>query len=88
LFRYHGGCAGPIQNKFIFDSSRCGIWVGELNGGTIWDNLIVGYDKYPELPLFGVSPQEITQLLQDFTHPIVLHYSQQVTVEDTLELDN
>jgi hypothetical protein len=77
-----------IQNNFTFDSGRCGIWVGELNGGTIRDNLIVGYDKYPELPLFGVSPQESTQLLQDFTQPIVVHYSQGVTVQGNLELNN
>jgi hypothetical protein len=61
----------PALSKTILSliPGRCGIWVGELNGGTIWDNSIVGYDKYPELPLFGVSPQESTQLLQDFTHP-------------------
>ncbi|MBV8587155.1 MAG: right-handed parallel beta-helix repeat-containing protein [Verrucomicrobia bacterium] len=77
-----------IQNNFVFDSGRCGIWVGELNGGTIRDNLIVGFDKYPELPLFGISPQESTQLLPDFTQPIVVHYSQGVTVQDNLELNN
>jgi len=68
-----------IEANDILDSGRSGIWVGELNGGTIRDNLIIGYDRYPELPLFGVSLAEKVQLLEDFTHAVVIHYSQNVS---------
>jgi hypothetical protein len=69
-----------IEDNLIIDSGRSGIWVGELDGGTVRDNVIIGYDKHPELPLFGVGAAERTQLLQDFTQPIVVHYSNNVTV--------
>jgi len=68
-----------IEANDIFDSGRSGIWVGDLNGGKIRDNLIIGYDRYPELPLFGVSLAEKAQLLEDFTHAIVIHYSHNVS---------
>jgi hypothetical protein len=68
-----------IEANDIFDSGRSGIWVGELNGGTIRDNVINGYDRHPELPLFGVSLVEKAQLLEDFTHAIVIHYSHNVS---------
>jgi hypothetical protein len=71
-----------IRDNFIFDSGRSGIWVGELNRGTISDNFIIGYDEHPELPVFGVSPAEGAQLLQDFTQPVVVHFSQNVSVFD------
>ena len=68
-----------IEANDILDSGRSGIWVGELNGGAIRDNLIIGYDRYPELPLFGVSLAEKARLPEDFTHAIVIHYSQNVS---------
>lgn len=68
-----------IEANDILDSGRSGIWVGDLNGGNIRDNLIIGYDRYPELPLFGVSLAEKAQLLEDFTHAIVIHYSHNVS---------
>lgn len=67
-----------IEANDILDSGRSGIWVGELSGGTIRDNLIIDYDRYPELPLFGVSLGEKAELLEDFTHAVVIHYSQNV----------
>ena len=71
-----------IEENLIFGSGRSGIWVGELNSGAIRNNAIIGYDEHPELPLFGVSPAEEALLLQDFTKPIVVHYSNNVTVKD------
>jgi hypothetical protein len=82
----HANTNISIQNNFIFDSGRSGIWVGELNGGAIRDNFIIGYDKHPELPLFGVSPAQGAQLLQDFTQPVVIDYSQNVSVFDNLSV--
>ncbi|MBV8216096.1 MAG: right-handed parallel beta-helix repeat-containing protein [Verrucomicrobia bacterium] len=69
-----------IRDNLIFDSGRCGIWVGGLDQGAIEHNSIYGYDEYPELPLFGVSPAEATQLLEDFKQPIVVRYSQNIQV--------
>jgi hypothetical protein len=52
--------------------------VGELNGGEIRDNAILGWDRHPELPLFGVNAATRAQLLQDFTQPLVIHASRNV----------
>lgn len=64
-----------ITRNLIMDSGRSGIWVGQLDGGTITDNVVSGWDLHPELPLFGVDPQTSAQLLQDFTEPLVIHNS-------------
>lgn len=71
-----------IQNNGVLSSGRSGIWVGQLNGGTILDNAVIRYDQYPNLPIFGVSAAEKTQLLQDFAQPIVTHDNQNVSVSN------
>jgi hypothetical protein len=68
-----------ITRNRVTDSGRTGIWVGELGGGLVADNVIVGWDRHPELPLFGVNPATQAQLRQDFTQPLVLDSSQDVT---------
>jgi hypothetical protein len=65
-----------IEHNRIVDSGRSGIWVNGVNGGSISDNIILGWDRHPELPLFGINAQTRAQLLQDFTHPLVVHNSQ------------
>jgi hypothetical protein len=67
-----------IERNRIVDSGRTGIWVGELGGGVISDNVINGWDRHPELPLFGVNPATRAQLLQDFTEALVIHNSENV----------
>jgi hypothetical protein len=67
-----------IARNRIVNSGRSGIWVGQLDGGTIRDNVIVGWNRHPELPLFGVDPQTRAQLLQDFTQPLVIHNSRNI----------
>jgi hypothetical protein len=67
-----------IERNRIVDSGRAGIWVGELGGGVISDNVINGWDRHPELPLFGVNPATRAQLLQDFTEALVIHNSENV----------
>jgi hypothetical protein len=64
-----------ILGNHVADSGRSGIWIGELDGGEIRDNVIVRWDRHPELPLFGVNTQTGTQLRQDFTQPLVVHNS-------------
>ena len=64
-----------ISRNLIVNSGRTGIWVGELDGGEIKGNRISGWDRHPELPLFGVNVATRAQLLQDFTQPWVVHDS-------------
>jgi hypothetical protein len=71
-----------IQGNLVADSGRSGIWVGELDGGEISRNVIVHWDRHPELPLFGVSTQTRAQLLQDFTQPLVVHNSIDIREHD------
>jgi hypothetical protein len=68
-----------ILNNNIADSGRSAIWVGELNGGTIANNLIGKYNQHPELGVWGISAQTLTQVVQDFASPIVIRYSSGVT---------
>jgi len=70
-----------IERNRVVDSGRSGIWVGELEGGAIRDNVVIRWDRHPELPLFGVNPQTRAQLLQDFTQPLVVHNSQNVDIQ-------
>jgi hypothetical protein len=64
-----------ISRNVIVNSGRSGISVGELDGGEIKGNSISGWDRHPELPLFGVNAATRAQLLQDFTQPWVVHDS-------------
>jgi Putative binding domain, N-terminal len=68
-----------IVNNYIADAGRSGIWIGELNGGTLQNNLIIRWDQHPELPVYGVSFQTKTQLLQDFQLPVAIRYNSTVT---------
>jgi hypothetical protein len=67
-----------IERNRIVNSGRSGIWVGQLAGGVIRDNVVIRWNQHPELPLFGVDPQTRAQLLQDFTQSLVIHNSQNV----------
>ena len=71
-----------IQFNCVVSSGRTGIWVGQLNGGTIAHNSVIGYGFYPNLPTFGVNPAEEAQLPRDFTRPFVVHGSKKVRVFD------
>jgi hypothetical protein len=64
-----------ISRNLIVNSGRSGIWVGELDGGEIRGNRISGWDRHPELPLFGVNAATRGELLQDFTQPLAVHDS-------------
>jgi len=71
-----------IEGNQVVDSGRTGIWVGELDRGTIRDNVISGWDRHPELPLNGVDSQTQVQLRQDFTQPLVIHNSLNIKALD------
>jgi len=71
----------------VIDSERCGIWAAEPDGGTIGDNVIIRWNRHPELPIVGVNPQTRARLLQDFTQPLVMHNSQNVEIRATSPME-
>src|SRR6185436_4696844 len=68
-----------IVNNYIADSGRAGVWLGELNGGTLQNNLIIRWNQHPEFPVYAVSSQTETQLRQDFQLPVAIRYNSTVT---------
>ncbi|HLJ17134.1 MAG TPA: right-handed parallel beta-helix repeat-containing protein [Bryobacteraceae bacterium] len=65
-----------IDGNYIGDSGRSGVWVGELNGGTIENNAVVRNSQNPTLGgLYGIQSQFCTQVSQDSLLPIVVRYS-------------
>jgi hypothetical protein len=71
-----------IERNTVLDSGRSGIWVNEVAGGAIRDNVVKGWNQHPELPLNGVDPQTRAELLQDFSQALVVHNSQNLEVRD------
>jgi hypothetical protein len=60
-----------IRSNFVADSGRAGVWLGNLAGGTVQDNVIVRWNSRPELPYNGMSTQTVAQIMQDAKQPIV-----------------
>src|SRR5579872_1834357 len=71
-----------VLRNYIADSGRSGVWFGEANSGSIDSNLINGYYEHPELPVWGITPALLPQVIQDFSSPIVVHYSTAVIDEN------
>ena len=71
-----------IRGNRIINSGRSGIWIGELDGGSIEDNTIDNWDRHPELPLFGVNAQTAAILQQNFTQPIAGQDNSNLHVRD------
>jgi hypothetical protein len=68
-----------VLNNYVADAGRSGVWIGELNGGILQNNLVIRWNQHPELPIWGIGPSFQTQVLQDFSSPVVIHYSSSVT---------
>lgn len=73
-----------IRRNVVTNSGRTGIWVGELDGGDISENVIARWNQHPELPLFGVNAPTAAQLQKDFAQPLVIHDSQSVDAHDNI----
>jgi hypothetical protein len=73
-----------IANNYIVNSGRGGIWISNLNGGTVEGNTILQYNTHPELAAWGLSADAIAQLRQDFTQAVVVKSSQGVTVQNNV----
>jgi hypothetical protein len=77
-----------IEHNRIINSGRSGIWVDGINSASITDNTILGWDRHPELPFFGVNAQTQAQLLQDFKQPLVVHNSEGVETSGNVTRQN
>lgn len=71
-----------IRNNYVADSGRAGIWLGEIEPGTVQDNVIVRWNRHPELPYNGVAPQVASQLAQDAMQPIVSRIAANVNAKN------
>jgi hypothetical protein len=68
-----------VQNNYIADSGRSGIWVGELNGGTLQNNLVIRSNQNPTLGgVAGIPAAFQNQVMQDALVPVVIQYSSSV----------
>jgi hypothetical protein len=78
-----------ILSNYVADSGRAGIWVGELDGGTIQDNLIIRWNQHPELPVWGLDAADLTLVQPDFSQPLAVHFSDNVTLtNNTAQLNS
>jgi uncharacterized protein (TIGR03437 family) len=68
-----------ILNNFVVGSGRTAIWGGELNGGTVTNNLIAGWNQHPELQPEGSNP-----FPQDFAQPLLVRFSQNVIISNNV----
>jgi hypothetical protein len=61
--------AGPDQSvrtpTIPVDSGRSAIWVGEVDGGPVTGNTIGRFNQHPELPIYGIPPWLVQQVLDD-----------------------
>ena len=70
-----------ITNNYISNSGRTAIWAGNIDGGSIQGNTFAGFSLYPQLAIWGVTQAFATQLVQDFTQPVVVRSSRNVSVQ-------
>jgi hypothetical protein len=70
-----------VQNNYIADSGRSGIWMGEVDGGTIQNNKILRYSEYPTLDgTFGIPTLAFENLVtQNALLPVVTPFSSAIT---------
>ena len=69
-----------IAGNRIEDSGRSGIWVSNVAGGGIRDNVIVRHGGRPNLPIHGVPVADRAQLQREFTEAVAVRTSDAVDV--------
>ena len=73
-----------IAGNQILDSGRSGIWITNVAGGSIRDNVITRHGQRRDLPIVGVPVADRAQLQRDFQEPIVVRSSDAVDVAANL----
>lgn len=72
-----------ISGNTVVDSGRAGIWIGNVNGGTVQNNAVRVFNQHPELAYWGVSDVVAKQLARDATQPVVVKSSSSgITVQE------
>ncbi|HEY2383297.1 MAG TPA: FG-GAP-like repeat-containing protein [Terriglobia bacterium] len=64
-----------VLNNYVADSGRSGIWIGEVNGGTLQNNLVIRWNQHPEFAVYGIPAEFTQQVIDDRAVPVVIHYS-------------
>ncbi len=69
-----------IVGNRILDSGRSGIWVSNVAGGAIRNNVIARHGRRLDLPIVGVPVGDHAQLQSEFQQPVVVRSSDGVEV--------
>jgi hypothetical protein len=69
-----------IRDNFIADSGRAGMWIGELDGGVVQNNVIVRWYRHPDMLFWGMNGVDAAVPMEDPSKPIALRYSSNVTL--------
>jgi hypothetical protein len=64
-----------VLNNYIADSGRSGIWIGEVNGGSLQNNSIIRWNQHPEFAVFGIPAAFYQQVVDDRALPVAIRYS-------------
>ena len=68
-----------VQNNYVADSGKSGIFFGEVNGGTMQNNLVIRSSQNPALSgTFGFGPPDSTLVAQYALEAIVMPFSTSV----------
>ena len=73
-----------IAGNQVIDSGRAGIWISNVSGGSIRDNVITRQGRRPDLPIVGVPLADRAQLTREFQEPVVVRSSDSVDVAGNL----
>jgi hypothetical protein len=90
-FAPSGGNPGiVIERNYIADSGRSGVWIGETDGATFEDNLIIRSNRNPTLGgTFGIPPPFAAMVTADALVPVAIHYSSDIQrAANTIEVDS
>ena len=69
-----------IQRNYIADSGRSGVWLGEVAGALLENNLIIRSNRKPTLGgTYGISPTFASIVTHDATVPVAIRYSSEIT---------
>jgi hypothetical protein len=68
-----------IANNYIADSNLSGMWIGELNGGTLNNNLVIRSSQDPAWEIGApMAAVDLNIVMQDALEPVVIGYSTSV----------
>ena len=75
-----------IAGNQVQDSGRSGIWISNVAGGSIRDNVITRHGRRPDLPIVGVPVADRAQLTREFQDAVVVRSSDVSVAGNLVEL--